>query len=57
MCYYLDEGKTSTGVKGLETIAEAKNIITELQNLGYDQLNIDKITHLNFLRVVKEVLG
>ena len=57
VCYYLDEGKTSTGVKGLETIAEAKNIITELQNLGYDQLNIDKITHLNFLRVVKEVLG
>ena len=56
VCYYLYEGKTSTGVKGLETIAEAKNIIAELKLLGYNDHEIDKITHLNFQRVIKEVL-
>ena len=56
VCYYLSEGKTSTGVKGLEAIAEAKNIITELKLLGYKDLEIDKITHLNFQRVIKDVL-
>ena len=56
VCYYLSEGKTSTGVKGLETIAEAKNIITELKILGYQDREIDKITHLNFQRVIKDVL-
>ena len=56
VCYYLYEGHHSTTVLGLETIAEANNILTELQKLGYSDEDIDKIAYLNFQRVIKAVL-
>jgi membrane dipeptidase len=54
--YYLTEGKSSTGVKGLETIAQAKQLLDRLEQMGYSEQDIKKIAHLNFDRVLKEVL-
>lgn len=56
VCYYLSENKTSTNVEGLETIAETKNLLTALKNLGYSDKDIEKIAHGNFDRVLKEIL-
>lgn len=56
VCYYLYEGKNSTGVTGLETIAEASNLLVELKKLGYSDEDINKIAYQNFQRVVKAVL-
>lgn len=57
VCYYLSEGKTSTGVKGLETIADTMNLVDALHKLGYQKEEIDLIAHGNMLRVVKSILG
>jgi membrane dipeptidase len=54
--YYLSEGKNSTGVRGLETIAQAKNLFQVLTDMGYQKNEIEKISHLNFDRVLKSVL-
>jgi membrane dipeptidase len=55
--YYLTEGKSSTGVKGLETIAQTHQLFDALTKLGYDADDIAKISHLNFDRIIKKVLG
>ena len=55
-CYYLYEGATGNRVKGLQTIADVPNIFIELKNLGYSLEDIEKIKHLNFERVIKEIL-
>lgn len=56
VCYYLDEDNTSTNVEGLETISELYNLIKVLKSMGYKDELIDKITHKNFDRVLKQVL-
>jgi membrane dipeptidase len=57
VCYYLYEGRTSTNVKGFETIGELSNLFDELKKLGYQKEDIDKIKYKNFFRVIKEILG
>ena len=54
--YYLMEGKSSTGVKGLETIQDTKNLLDELESMGYDKKAIDQIAFGNFDRIVRSVL-
>jgi membrane dipeptidase len=54
--YYLTPGKTSTGVKGLETLAHAGNLFVELAKLGYNHDDLEKIAYQNFDRVIKAVL-
>jgi len=56
VCYYLYKDKNSTDVQGLETIADAKNLLVELEKLGYSKAEIDKIAHENFDRVLKQIL-
>ncbi len=55
-CYYLYEGATHNHVDGLNTIADVPNIFIELQKLGYSSSDIEKIKHLNFERVIKQIL-
>lgn len=54
-CYYLGNSKNSK-TKGLETIAQAPNIIKKLQELSYSNEDIEKISSLNLLRVFKQTL-
>jgi len=54
--YYLTPGKTSTGVKGLETLADADNLFYELARLGYKENDLRKIAYQNYDRVLKTVL-
>jgi membrane dipeptidase len=56
VCYYLYKDRKSTDVKGLETIAEAKNLLGELEKLGYSKTEIEKIAHNNFDRVLNQIL-
>ncbi len=55
-CYYLSEIPKDNHVKGLLTIADVGNIFIELKRIGYSDEDIEKIKHLNFERVVKEIL-
>lgn len=57
LCYYLNEGVTQNNLDGLETMEQAKDIIKELQKLHFTEEEINKVTHLNFFRVIKEILG
>ena len=54
--YYLMDHKTSTGVKGLETIAQAHNILHVLKTMGYDEDDLAKIAYQNFDRILFKVL-
>ena len=56
VCYYLYEGATNNHVEGFETIADAPNLIVELEKLGYSSDDIEKIKHKNFERIIKKVL-
>lgn len=56
VCYYLYENVTDTHVEGLKTIGETKNLLLELEKLGYCKDDIDKIAYKNFNRVLNEVL-
>lgn len=56
ICYYLRDIKLNNGVAGLQTIADAPKIIYELQNRGYSNSEIEKITYGNFMRVIKSIL-
>ncbi len=55
-CYYLGDESKDNGVEGLLTIADVPNIFTELKRIGYSKKSIEKIKHLNFERVIKEIL-
>ena len=57
LCYYLFEGVPENNLEGLHTMADAKNIIDELKKLGFTDTEIEQVTHLNFERVIKEILG
>jgi membrane dipeptidase len=54
--YYLTPGKTSTGVKGLETLADAGHLFDVLAKMGYKENDLRKIAYQNFDRVLKTVL-
>lgn len=56
VCYYLYKNHTSTGVSGLETIAEVSSLFLTLKNFGYNDESLEKIAHGNFDRVLKMVL-
>lgn len=56
VCYYLGESSTSNRLKGFEYIGDVQNIFTELKNMGYNDVELDKIKYKNFERVVTEVL-
>ena len=56
VCYYLYEGRTSTNVKGFETIAELPNLFEELRKLNYSEEDINKIKYQNFFKVIKTIL-
>jgi len=56
VCYYLYEGRTSTNVKGFETIAELPNLFEELRKLNYSEEDMNKIKYQNFFRVIKTIL-
>lgn len=55
-CYYLYPNATDNKVENLKTIADVPNIFVELTKLGYSDDDIEKIKHLNFERVIKEIL-
>lgn len=55
-CYYLYDNVLDNHVDGLMTIADVPNIFTELKKIGYSDNDIEKIKHLNFERVIKEIL-
>jgi membrane dipeptidase len=57
ICYYLYDGVSSNKVKGFDTMSEAPNLFIELEKLGYNKEEIDKIKYKNFYRVLKEVIG
>jgi membrane dipeptidase len=54
--YYLTPGKTSTNVKGLETLAHVDNLFIELEKMGYSKEDMSKIAYKNFDRVLETVL-
>lgn len=54
--YYLTKGKTSTDVKGLETLAQTDNLFAALSTLGYNECDLRKIAYQNFDRIVKTIL-
>ena len=54
--YYLTPGKSSTGVVGLETLAQADQLFLELEKMGYSKEDIAKVAYQNFDRVLKTVL-
>ncbi|QMS84202.1 dipeptidase [Candidatus Xianfuyuplasma coldseepsis] len=56
ICYYLRDINVSNGVDGLQTIADAPNIIIELKKRGYSDTEIEKITYGNFMRVIRTIL-
>jgi membrane dipeptidase len=55
-CYYLGDESKDNDVDGLLTIADVPNIFIELKRIGYSNESIEKIKHLNFERVIKEIL-
>lgn len=55
-CYYLYDNVENNHVKDLLTIADVPNIFIELKRIGYTEKDIEKIKHLNFERVIKEIL-
>jgi microsomal dipeptidase-like Zn-dependent dipeptidase len=36
---------------------DAPNLFVELQKLGFSETEIEQVKHLNFERVIKEILG
>lgn len=44
------------GTIGVETTSKAKNIIDELEKRGYSKEDIDKISCMNFYRIIREIL-
>ena len=57
VCYYLYEGKTSTGVQGFETIGDLDHLFEELKKLGYSEKDLKKIKHENFDRIICAILN
>ncbi len=57
LCYYLNEGVSVNNLDGLATMENAKDIIIELQKLEFTDQEIELVTHGNFERVIKEILG
>lgn len=57
LCYYLFEAVSVNNLDGLNRMSDAKNIIEELKKLDFTKEEIEKVTHLNFERVIKEILG
>lgn len=55
-CYYLGNESKDNKVKELLTIEDVPNIFAELKRIGYSDESIEKIKHLNFERVIKEIL-
>lgn len=55
--YYLMDGKTDTGVKGLETMEQAQAILDVLRTMGYSDQDLSKIAHDNFDRILFKVLN
>lgn len=55
-CYYLYDNVKDNHVSGLLSIADVPNIFIELKKIGYSEEAIEKIKHLNFERVIKEIL-
>lgn len=55
-CYYLYPNAKDNNVENLKTIADVPNIFVELKRLDYSNDDIEKIKHLNFERVIKEIL-
>lgn len=43
--------------EGLEDCSKLQTVVAQLKEKGYSADDIDKITHLNFLRVYREVIG
>lgn len=56
-CYYLYDNVETNRVTDLLTIADVPNIFKELKRIGYSEKDIEKIKHLNFERVIKEILN
>lgn len=57
VCFYLNDGLTSTNVQGMEDIDQINNLYECLKDLGYSKEDIEKISYKNFMNVVKTVLG
>lgn len=55
-CYYLSSEHKFNPVTGLHHIDDVETIIAKLVQVGLSQEEIDKVTHLNMLRVIKEHL-
>ena len=56
VCYYLYDNVLSNHVDGFMNIGEAENLFIELQKLGYNEEELNKIKYKNFFRVFKEIL-
>ncbi|AIO18912.1 Membrane dipeptidase (Peptidase family M19) [Candidatus Izimaplasma bacterium HR1] len=56
VCYYLYDNVSSNHVEGFMNMGEANNLFTELEKLGYNLEDIEKIKYKNFFRVFKEIL-
>ena len=56
ICYYLYDNVSSNRVAGFENMGDAANLFIELEKLGYNKEDIEKIKFKNFTRVIKEVL-
>jgi membrane dipeptidase len=57
LCYYLFGGRVDNGLDGLRHMNDAPNLFVELQKLGFSETEIEQVKHLNFERVIKEILG
>lgn len=55
MMDYLDDVYTNANLDDLQTHADCQKIVTELENMGYSTEDIEKITHLNYLKMIKEL--
>ena len=56
VCYYLGDQVSSNRVEGFQTIGDAPNVFIELEKLGYNDADIEKIKFGNFARIVQQVL-
>ena len=54
VCYYLYPTATQNHVEGFQNIGEANNLFLELEKLGYNKDDIEKIKYKNFFRVSKK---
>lgn len=58
-CEYLYKDKLESEINpsGLENASKAKDILAELQKRGYDESDIRKIAHENFMRVIEKAFN